>query len=526
MKKRWIEMISGKVHPDFFNLFLLKEGKELLGKKYKNFWILLTILFGTFLTIGFANGSLEYLQKKMSDPFVNWVSVNVPFGRSNVQIIIDQLQTPEIQQRYELDTITGYFELMLQLTGPEKNNSRLYKGRSISSQSPIQQQVLSGKNFVWGRKKIYENDYGLILTHDIFEELGYDKNSSVVFMSLSISDSLKLNVPVPIIAIVEELPGLADFAFTPYFYYQRNFVSPNPFKIDKYKTINFSVKTRGNEIEKQIDQLQDSMFSMLSTSSFNEEFGPRVYIDKDSIYTNGGLKAEISFFPEPDQADLKAIYDEIIESKQLNKFKLSRIYDFNFYHIQNINQIEFHLLSVYFKDLNNIRAFKDYLKLEHDMEIDMSLIEAKENYNFISRLTRIISVILIAFSIFSLSLFISNVFVRHVEKIGMNLGTFKAFGLDNKVLKKIYLLLMFVLLLSAIIISLILAWILGELGIINLILSILDYKLENNQDFFNLGSYWTLLFVVIILTALFVFLNRITNTQLRKTPGDLIYGRY
>jgi hypothetical protein len=525
MKKRWINIISGKVNPDFFNLFLLKEGKELLGKKYKNFWILLAILFGTFLTIGFANGSLEYLQKKMSDPFVNWVSVEVPFGRNNVQIIVDQLQTPEIKQKYELDTITGYFELMLQLTGPEKNNSKFFMGRSISAHSPIQKQVLSGKNFVQGRKMIFENDYGLILTQDIFEELGYNRNSSVVFMSLSISDTLKLNVPVPIIAVVQELPGLADFAFTPYFYYQRNYGSPNPFRIDKYRTINFSVKSNKNEIEAQMNELQDSLFSMLNNSSFNEKFGPRSNVQIDSVYMNGGLVVEINFFPEPDEAELKAIYNEIVESEQLSKFQLTRIYNFDFNYIQNNVRNEFHLLSVYFEDLNNIREFKNYLKLEHDMEIDMSLIEAKENYNFISRLTRIISVILIAFSIFSLSLFTSNVFVRHVEKIGMNLGTFKAFGLNNRVLKKIYLLLIFSLLLSAIVISLILAWILGELGIINLVLSILDYKLESNQDFFNLGSYWTLIFVAIILTALYAFLNRITNNQLKKTPGDLIYGR-
>ncbi len=271
-------------------------------------------------------------------------------------------------------------------------------------------------------------------------------------------------------------------------------------------------------------EISDSIVSFYDDCSFLD-FGPRENIQEDAVYHEAGIKAEISFFPQPSPQKLDSIFKEIQQAPQFENYSLTRIYNYEFNYISAYNKDDFHLLSVYFKDLNNIREFKDYLKLEHDMEIDMSLIEAKENYNFISRLTRIISVILIAFSIFSLSLFTSNVFVRHVEKIGMNLGTFKAFGLNNTVLKKIYLLLIFALLVAAIILSLVTAWILGELGIINLVLAMLDYTLESNQDFFNLASYWTLLFVIFILGALFAFLNKMTNRQLKKTPGDLIYGR-
>ena len=68
----------------------------------------------------------------------------------------------------------------------------------------------------------------------------------------------------------------------------------------------------------------------------------------------------------------------------------------------------------------------------------MGQIESRDNYNLVTNLTRILSVVLIGFSVLSISLFLSNIFKRHLEKIKMNIGTFKAFGIDNKTLQFIY----------------------------------------------------------------------------------------
>ena len=86
MKKIIIQVISNilktNVHPDFTELFLEKEGEQLLGKHYKNIIFLIIIFSLTLIAIGFANGSLEYLGKKMNDPFVKFVDIEIPRGKS------------------------------------------------------------------------------------------------------------------------------------------------------------------------------------------------------------------------------------------------------------------------------------------------------------------------------------------------------------------------------------------------------------------------------------------------------------
>jgi len=48
--------------------------------------ILLTLLLvGGLLALGFANGSLNYLKEKMSDPFVNWLDLIIPM-KDNLEI--------------------------------------------------------------------------------------------------------------------------------------------------------------------------------------------------------------------------------------------------------------------------------------------------------------------------------------------------------------------------------------------------------------------------------------------------------
>ena len=60
---------------DYFRLFVKRESKVVLGKKYSTLWLLTAVLTATFLAIAFSNASLEYLSYKMDDPFINWVDI-------------------------------------------------------------------------------------------------------------------------------------------------------------------------------------------------------------------------------------------------------------------------------------------------------------------------------------------------------------------------------------------------------------------------------------------------------------------
>ena len=58
---------------DFTKLFIKREGEVILGYKYLNLFAIILILTATFFSVGFSEGSKNYLEKKMSDPFNKWV---------------------------------------------------------------------------------------------------------------------------------------------------------------------------------------------------------------------------------------------------------------------------------------------------------------------------------------------------------------------------------------------------------------------------------------------------------------------
>jgi hypothetical protein len=157
--------------------------------------------------------------------------------------------------------------------------------------------------------------------------------------------------------------------------------------------------------------------------------------------------------------------------------------------------------------------------------MDMAQVEAKENYDFISKLTIIISFALIIFSIYAVSVFLKSILRMHLEKIKMNLGTFLAFGIEPTALKNIYLFLMLRFIVISIIIALALSWITGTLGGMRLIFAFLKLGVEPGENYFQLWSYLTLVSIVLIALVSLYSLSKLLKNLLSKTPGSLIYNR-
>jgi ABC-type antimicrobial peptide transport system permease subunit len=184
-------------------------------------------------------------------------------------------------------------------------------------------------------------------------------------------------------------------------------------------------------------------------------------------------------------------------------------------------------LSVEFNQehLLKIRDLKNYLFQTQELSIDMAQVEAKENYAFVTKLTIYISISLLVFSVISITLFLSNVLRNHLEKIKMNIGTFKAFGMETSLLKKIYLSICGLFIALSITISLLLSWILGDLIGIRLGLIIKVLNLEPNQSYFELLNYKTPLAILLIFVISLIVMNWTMNKIFRCNPGDLIYDR-
>ena len=146
--------IPGKeysLHKDFQRLFLLKEGKALMGHRYRNAWILASILFVTFCAIGFANGSLEYLSRKMDDPFINWVNIAVPFNRlDSIAEIEEALNEEPIRTAYSYKHVSGNFRFPLRFPQVGRRGTFSVTGRTLETGNPLLDNILESDNLLYG----------------------------------------------------------------------------------------------------------------------------------------------------------------------------------------------------------------------------------------------------------------------------------------------------------------------------------------------------------------------------------------
>ena len=64
---------------NYGSLFRKRELAALLGGKYlENLFFFVAMLAFTFIAVGFANGSQEFLAKKLNNPFTKWLEISIP----------------------------------------------------------------------------------------------------------------------------------------------------------------------------------------------------------------------------------------------------------------------------------------------------------------------------------------------------------------------------------------------------------------------------------------------------------------
>ncbi len=520
--------LPSKIHPDFHNLFIRNESKVLLGYKYVNFWILISMLSITFLAIGFSNGSLDYLKEKMKDPFVKSVKVVVPtFGADRISNVIYELnQDSLLMAEYRFKNLTGYYQYPLQFVKynhPE--DSYEYYGRSIDLANPLLDKISAGENLITGRTFLEEEDIGIIVTELFLEKLGYPEDELFINLSVDYYGEIKA-FPMPVIAVVKDLPDNANFITTPYFYnlIQKDIKNEGPLDFDN--TENLIIYT--SDTVKAYD-LKMAIENYLGSGSF-ESLGFFVSSPGVSYLSiSKGYEILVNFREIDD--DKIVLFDSVFN----NLRSAAELSDFDFYQLYNIKTYSisdredgygaFDRVSVNFYELDKVREFRSFFLKLSELDIDMGQIESRDNYNLVTNLTRILSVVLIGFSVLSISLFLSNIFKRHLEKIKMNIGTFKAFGIDNKTLQFIYFKLVGYFILFAMLISFVLATAIGYFGFVRMLFSILAIKNESNGVYFQIFDIWTFISVTSILIVCFFVLYCIINRILVKTPGDLIYDR-
>jgi hypothetical protein len=438
--------------------------------------------------------------------------------------VIETLEPEEIKSTYLYESVSGYYGVLLTVWTNGKKDYDLAIGRTIAHDDPIMEKVLAPKsNLIRGKGFQSESDYGMIVTREFLRKFHYPDDAPFIQMYISDYSDSVFSIPLPVRAVVKELPGINQFAVTPYFDYQRfrnqnnkPFYPANLNKVICYSELD----------ENRAYELYDSISSFFQKHP-ELEFSTTMPKNVD-ISLSPGYKIISTAYTDVSYNQIDSIFNLLAESDELEKFTVYQMHDYpdKFSMMPSYLDYGFDYLTINFKNFDKIKAFKDFLyrKYEGKLILDMAQVDTRNNYNLISKLTRILSFILICFCLLSIGLFISNTLTKHLDKIKKNIGTFMAFGISNKILSQIYLDIVFVFITAANLGALALSLLLGQTGFFSWTLRLFEKDMEVNK-YFNLFDWWTLVALILIFLISYVALIITTNRLIKRTPGDLIYER-
>ncbi len=533
---------------EFFRLFFNRELKPLVGTKMSNLFILVVMLFTTFTVIGFAEGSLGYLERKMKDPFINWVHVLPGYmDGSRLNSIIRSLNSEKIKETYQVSSTNGYFRFQPNFydynvireyyaTG-QLDTTQIHPlvSRTMESDDPILGQVFDDGNLIRGVPYANPMDIGFIVTESALDRLNYPSHTRYLWMDIPAIDREKGNmqvrraIPVPVRGVVTSLPGLASLASTEYFFLQRydQQTGRNPFNPMNENTLILAFFGSREKANALVDDLKGFF------QNKEDVYGYRLGNISSPEKRDHGLESEhflISVHFLPGNIPIRIldeIFRDIYNGPDLHNYQASlyRMHDYG----RKAGRprpptFGYDRISVHFASLDNLREFSIMLFDQHNLQIDMAQIESRENYFFVSGLTRVISIVLILFSIVSVLLFVGHLLKKHLEGIKRNLGTFKAFGLSNRLVINTYVWIVLFILGSSTLIALAVSALFGYLGGMRILLVLFRTPIEPGR-YFDLNSLFLLAALLLLAVFSVIVLRWITRRILDKTPGDLIYER-
>ena len=529
---------------EYNRTFIKNEFKSILGKRFINFWILLAVFLFSIGSLCISSAGLEFLRQKMEDPFINWIDVH---NNPNLDEFFSNLEKQEIKDKFGYSTIEKNV-FMLEYVFTSEHKKLRVEGRTIEDKSQLLTKILSHDNVIVKRENpITKNDYGLVVTQDLMERLGYGKIEKYpLFINLTKQvavpmlikdcglcghtkaeiDTTKLKelgitdfdtwqeIPIPIIAVVKQLPDVLDFLATPYFSEQLEAGEASPFNINMHPNylnrIQFILQDGDEENAKTeiASKFQNINIEWENTVDFNLAF--KVTKLLSAIVRDTSISKE----------QLNNLCNSVVENSRNTKIPIYRFYDYEF--CKGI-QLNTDYISIMFDNLINVKAFQLWAKDEFNIRIDMAQIDAKENFQTFNNLAIGLSAAIITISIIFLIIFLYFLINSHFQKISKNLGTIIAFGLDNRSIIEIYL----AVFMKLIFISLFVAVTL--LGIMQFLLHMVNIGYSLNgmiMPYMNMLD-WLVLAVllgILVLSTIVTFI--IMNKKIQKsTPGDLIYER-
>jgi hypothetical protein len=482
---------------DLIKYFIFPELKLLLGKYGINLIILSIIVFFSITAIGIGNSSKLYLQYKMNSPFIRYVDVAI--GRTT-KVNADFFNNDTLKTRFRYNSLPPISRIYLDFVTKDKGDTKLAITEVISDSSEFFTTVLSKKPVLISGENIFsDTSITCIVSKDYLNKLGYiDLNTPYInYFHSGMGDTL----PIKVGAVVSQLPRFSDILLSTDFYTYNSGIDNLNIQANEHKGyLRFYLPS----LQSITDELNMKGYKQISDVKHIN--GKGIVIENNFDNSVIGLKEEV--------AKMQSLFPNCI-----------RIYDY--YKIEKPDEFSMFkpkpkFLTFSFEEIDSIVPFKNYLYNEFDLRIDMNTIESKKNFDFFSKLSNLLSIGLILFSIFAIMFFTINLILNHINKNKRSLGTLKAFGLENNKVVDIYIAISSFIVIVPFVLSYLLSLLLGRY-IMAILISIFDINIDGIITYCNI-SFIFLIIAFIVAPLIFILIS--INLKLKnKTAGDLIYER-
>ena len=512
---------------DYFKLFVKREGTVVLGRRYSNLFLLIAVLILTYLAIAFSSASMKYLAFKMDDPFIKWVNIQNDHGEGNIEGLLEGLSDTTNMSRfhYVSSQVDYYYNVMIfgkeetMIQYPNCLCFESFKDNLLVSK--ILEETVDGLSVPFDQ--FTDDMIGVIVTKDFLRKLGFDDYPAFLDMCKYGANADKLgfhlfntmaHVPIPVIAVVERLPMNAEIVSTKYFLAQCRNDMTYPFLLDNIEYTQSLIYFVPSSVD--CEKFAGYLENAFKEKGNNETYYIRTdyYLPQQKSFQDGTY---VSLFCIGDTMTKECSFaiDELV-SDEYGDNGVIRTFDYKF---SRYNMSRGDLISVQFADLNCIADFEAFINDNYRVKIEMSQINAKENFNAVSIMANILSWAIIVFSILCIILFVVNLLESYFQKVKRNMGTFKAFGISNRELISVYVLIMTAIIIASIIISLVITY------AIQVILPVLGLLKDGSFEYLSLWNSKTAYCSVIIIVSTITTVYAVMRQLLSTTPGDLIYDR-
>jgi hypothetical protein len=500
----------------FRAVLVSNEFKALKGRYNSTIWYLFVIMVITFFAFGFAKSTLTYQKRLSADPYSNWINLNYHSGtRDSLLSLEEKIRNNQFRERFHIKGAYFYNKGMVSVLAFSNGMSTVqYEARTIDPASGIVKDLLrSGvcaKYFPDSVENAFQYEpNGVIISAKLVEDIGLDIRSLSFIQVKSPAGDL---VPVPVLAVVNELPDLSDIVYTNLFY---------------CKTMNTGFYDRENSYYRMFIENMDTS-GILNVLT---ELIPALGIQDPSTVQTTVLKTgnrsvinwKIEIGKQGKDIPISAINGRIAKLGSLKNHHFGQYFELS-KDTTCDNSAFFHdYLAIEFNDLEKIRGFSKFLKEKLTLQLNLEVLSDRENYLYTGNIALGSIILLVVLSIISVSIYISGVIRHHLVKIRKNLGNFLAFGVKNSTLTWLYIRVTVRILATAFVPAFAVASTMGELFEKYLLGKLL--MIDTQQNYFSLVNSWFAIFLgLIVFVAVFRTYISVRNT-LKHSPGNLIYER-